>query len=106
MTRDEPTIVPTQIGWIIVGFVLLFGFCARAATYKSPLLDHHAWRQSDTASIARNFYRDRLNVLYPQIDQRGSQEFGYVETGLELFAFIVALLAKLVGFTPRDRTPS
>ena len=80
--------------------MLLFGFCARAATYKSPLLDHHAWRQADTASIARNFYRDRLNILYPQIDQRGSQELGYVETGLELFAFVVALLAKLVGFTP------
>jgi hypothetical protein len=37
----------------------MFGFCARAATCKSPLLDHHAWRQADTASIARNFYRER-----------------------------------------------
>jgi hypothetical protein len=81
-------------------FVLLFGFCARAATYKSPLLDHHAWRQADTASISRNFVRERFNILYPQVDARGAREAGYVETGLEAFAFVVALVAKAAGFTP------
>jgi hypothetical protein len=83
---------------ILLFYIVLFGFFARAATYKAPLLDHHAWRQADTASIARNFYRERLNVLYPQIDQRGALETGYVETGLELFAFAVALIAKAAGF--------
>jgi hypothetical protein len=87
---------------VILSFVLLFGFCGRAATYKSPLLDHHAWRQADTASIARNFYRERLNILYPQIDQRGSRLTGEVETGLELFAFSVAVIAKAVGFHPES----
>lgn len=88
----------TQATRVILGFVLLFGFCARAATYKSPLLDHHAWRQADTASISRNFYRERFNVLYPQVDERGAQPVGYVETGLELFAFLVAALAQITGF--------
>jgi len=84
----------------LLGFVLLFGFCARAATYKSPLLDHHAWRQADTASISRNFYRERLNLFYPQVDQRGSRQTGYVETGLELFAFVVAIASHAGGFRP------
>jgi hypothetical protein len=79
-------------------FIVLFGFFARAATYKAPLLDHHGWRQADTASIARNFYRERLNIFYPQVDQRGAREVGYVETGLELFAFVVALIATATGF--------
>src|ERR1700730_9498591 len=83
---------------VILGFVLLFGFCARASTYKSPLLDHHAWRQADTASISRNFYRERFNILYPQVDERGARPVGYVETGLELFAFLVASIAKVTGF--------
>ena len=82
----------------ILSFVVLFGFFARAATFKSPLLDHHAWRQADTASIARNFYRERFNILYPQIDGRGASATGYVETGLELFAFVVAAIAKAVSF--------
>ncbi len=83
---------------VLVGFILLFGFFARAATYKAPLLDHHAWRQADTASIARNFLNERFNILYPQVDQRGSQANGYVETGLEVFAFVVAAISRVAGF--------
>ena len=37
---------------ILLAFVVLLGFCARGATYKTPLLDHHAWRQADTAAHA------------------------------------------------------
>src|SRR5262245_37957991 len=80
--------------------IILFGFFARAATFKSPLLDHQAWRQADTASIARNFYRERFNILYPQVDQRGAQPTGNVETGLEVFAFTVGAIGKVAGFHP------
>jgi hypothetical protein len=90
--------MPSSHRAILLGFILLGGFCARAATYRAPLLDHHAWRQADTASISRNFYRERLNILYPQVDQRGSQEHGYVATGLELPAFVVALVSVPIGF--------
>jgi hypothetical protein len=83
---------------IALGFILVFGFCARASTYRSPLLDHHAWRQADTAAIARNFYREEFNLLRPQIDWRGARTDGYVETGLELPAFVVAALSRVAGF--------
>jgi 4-amino-4-deoxy-L-arabinose transferase-like glycosyltransferase len=82
----------------LLGLVVLFGLFARAASYKAPLLDHHAWRQADTASIARNFARERFNPLYPQVDWRGARAEGYVETGFEAFAFIVAGVSKLTGF--------
>ena len=85
---------------ILLGFIVLFGFFARASTYKVPILDHHAWRQADTASISRNFFRERFNILYPQIDQRGARSDGYVETGLEVFAFAVAAIARIAGFHP------
>jgi hypothetical protein len=84
-------------GLVLAG-VLLAGFAARMATFRSPLLDHHSWRQADTASIARNYYRERFNPFYPQVDQRGEQEHGHVETGLELLAFVVAAISKPVGF--------
>jgi hypothetical protein len=83
---------------LVLVFVILFGFFARAATYKAPFFDHHGWRQSDTASIARNFHRERFNLFYPQIDQRGARDEGYVETGLELFAFLVAAFSLPFGF--------
>lgn len=79
-------------------WILFVGFLARAQTFREPVFDHHNWRQADTAQIARNFWRERFNPLFPQIDQRGDQEHGYVETGLELYAFAFASVAKLTGF--------
>ncbi len=77
--------------------ILLFGFCARAITYRAPLLDHHAWRQADTAAISRNFFTESFNPLYPQVDWRGGRARGDVETGFEAVAFIVAIVAKATG---------
>lgn len=72
---------------------------ARAATVKSPVFDFHSWRQADTASIARNFVREDFSPLHPQVDFRGDQAVGFVETGFELHAFLAATLAKVVGFS-------
>ncbi len=84
--------------------IVSLGFIARAATAGAPLFDHHSWRQADTAAIARNFATSRLNPLYPQIDNRGARPVGYVATGLELHAFLVALVAQVTGFaTPIGR---
>jgi len=83
---------------LMVFWILLFGFCARAQTFRTPLFDHHNWRQADTAQIARNFWRERFNPFFPQVDQRGAQAHGYVETGFELYAFAMAAVARVAGF--------
>lgn len=80
--------------------VILLGLLARAATFRTPLFDFHSWRQADTAAIARNFVEERFNPLYPQVDQRGARAHGYVATGLELYAFVVAAIARVIGFSP------
>jgi hypothetical protein len=41
--------------------------------------------------------RARFNVFYPHMDARGGREVGYVETGLELLDYLVALLWKVTG---------
>ena len=84
----------------VLALILTFGFCVRAATFQSPILDQHAWRQADTAAISRAFAQERYNILYPQVEWRGAADTGYVETGLELHAFLVASVAKLSGFKP------
>lgn len=62
----------------------------------SPFLDYHAWRQADTAAIARNFYHNGFNILYPQIDWGGAGP-GYVETEFQLVPFLTAVLYQLFG---------
>lgn len=79
--------------------VLTAGLMSRAVSTHLPLFDFHSWRQADTAAMARNFLEERFNPLYPQVDFRGARAEGYVETGLEVHAFIVAGLAKVVGFS-------
>ena len=83
-----------------VALIIVLGFAIRAVTFKAPLLDHHAWRQADTAAISRNFAREDLNPLHPQVDWRGGMESGRVATGFELFAYLVALLSLAGGFQP------
>ena len=87
------------LGRCVLFAAIALGLMARVATFQSPLFDLHAWRQADTAAIARNFVTERFDPLYPQIDYRGNQRDGYVETGLELYAFTVAAIARVVGFS-------
>ncbi|RKY58324.1 MAG: dolichyl-phosphate-mannose--protein mannosyltransferase, partial [Candidatus Latescibacterota bacterium] len=63
---------------------------------SQPLVDAQNWRQADTAAIARNFYEEGMNPLYPRIDWRGRTE-GYVESEFPLFSWLVALFYKLSG---------
>ena len=58
--------------------VLLTAIIPRLPYVPVPIVGWHAWRQADTAAIARNFYRDGMNLLYPAIDWSGAGP-GYVE---------------------------
>lgn len=89
----------TALVRIALAAAIFLGFLTRAATFQTPLFDFHAWRQADTATIARNFVRDRFNPLAPEIDARGSRKDGSVETGLELMAVLAALAGRVVGFS-------
>ena len=95
----EPSLDTRTLRRTVLGAVVAFGLMARVLTFQAPLFDLHAWRQADTATVARNFAVERFNPLYPQVDYRGSQPDGYVETGLELYAFIVAGIARVLGFS-------
>jgi 4-amino-4-deoxy-L-arabinose transferase-like glycosyltransferase len=48
------------------------------------------WRQSDTATIARNFARNGMNIFFPQINWGGSGP-GYVETEFPLMPWLTAV---------------
>ena len=100
MTAPTPEVRFTYSTGGVIALILAFGFCVRAATFQIPLLDQAAWRQADTAAIARAFAEERYNILYPQVEWRGAASTGYVETGLELHAFLVASIARLTTFKP------
>ncbi len=61
-----------------------------------PLLGHHAWRQGDTAAIARNFASDGMRFFYPAVDWGGPGP-NYCETELPLYSYAAAALYRAFG---------
>lgn len=56
---------------LLLGLILLLGLSLRLYHVTSPYLDHHSWRQTDTAAIARNFSKHGFNILKPEVDWAG-----------------------------------
>lgn len=77
--------------------ILLFSFAVKLISIGSPIFGFYAWRQSDTASIAKNFYETGNSIIYPQIEWRGTTE-GYVESEFHLFPYIVSKFYSVFGF--------
>jgi 4-amino-4-deoxy-L-arabinose transferase-like glycosyltransferase len=75
--------------------ILLLGIALRLFSITTPLLDAHGWRQIDTAAMARYFYQDSLNPLFPQVNWGGPR--GYVESEFPLVPWIAAVLYHVLG---------
>ncbi|MCG8458053.1 MAG: glycosyltransferase family 39 protein, partial [Holophagales bacterium] len=82
----------------------LWGLLALALLVRLPWLtaeldDLDSWRQTDTATIARNFLEEP-RLLWPRIDW-GAPEPGYVEAELQLYPYGTHLLYRAFGEDPR-----
>jgi hypothetical protein len=63
-------------------FLLLFvisvvALAVRLYKFDAPLGDWHSWRQADTASVARNFQRDGIDLLHPRYDDVSNIQSGF-----------------------------
>ena len=61
-----------------------------------PYIDHWSWRQSDVATIARNFSEGGFRFAYPQIDWAGDAA-GYVGTEFPILPLVAAICYKFAG---------
>lgn len=77
-------------------YITLFSILIRLYNITFPVIGWQAWRQADTASIARNFSIEESNILYPRVDWRGDTE-GYAETEFQIYPFLVSCLYDLFG---------
>ena len=70
--------------------ILAVGFAFRMWGLFNPLLDFHAWRQTLTAMVARNFFRDGMNIFAPRLDDLHP----YFEFEFQVFPYLVAIKYK------------
>jgi 4-amino-4-deoxy-L-arabinose transferase-like glycosyltransferase len=80
----------------IVFIVCFLAVAARLIFINQPYVDHWSWRQSDVATIARNFLQNGFRFGYPQIDWAGNAP-GYVGTEFPILPFIAAVCYKFAG---------
>ena len=75
--------------------ILAFGAALRFFHLTAPFVDAHAWRQLDTAAMARNFYEGSFLPFDPRVDWGG--RYGYLEAECPLIPALIALLYKVTG---------
>jgi Dolichyl-phosphate-mannose-protein mannosyltransferase len=79
-----------------MGAILLLALALRLKGIHNPILDHPAWRQGDTASIAKNFATLQYNIFYPQTNYNGPPP-NYVELELQVLPIMAATFYKAFG---------
>ncbi|MEC7842529.1 MAG: glycosyltransferase family 39 protein [Candidatus Latescibacterota bacterium] len=92
-----PDLAPRRDLWLWL--TLALGLSVRLIGLDEPLIDHQAWRQTDTAAIARNYYEEGFDLFHPRVDWRGATA-GYVETNFPLYPFLVACVYAILGGAP------
>lgn len=89
----------------MLSLILLLTFILRLYKIDNPIADWHSWRQADTASVARIYFDEGINLLYPRyydISTTQSKIFnphGYRFVEFPIYNALVAILTKTGYFT-------
>ena len=75
--------------------LFLLGAAVRTILLPRPV-DQPSSRECDLAGIARNYYREGMNLFYPRIDWRGNSP-GYGEMESPIYPWIMAALYQVFG---------
>lgn len=94
--RPSGTGLPVWLRLLPIGVVVLVSGVVAATGHVTRPVWSHDWRESDVASIARNFDREGMNPLYPRVDWRGTGP-GYAEMELPVLSWSMAVLERSFG---------
>ncbi|MDH5533869.1 MAG: glycosyltransferase family 39 protein [Candidatus Pacebacteria bacterium] len=88
---------------ILLIIIILLTFFTRMYRINNPIADWHSWRQSDTASVTREYVKHGVDILRPHYQDISDLQSG--QDNLEgwrmvEFPFINAGIAALIRFMP------
>jgi hypothetical protein len=99
VTDESPDATLPYERWLVLA-VLILSVALRLHHVGKPLSDHHSWRQTQTAMIAANLYRDGFNLWSPRVDFYCTEvcsESGLLVLEFPLYNALVAVLYKVFG---------
>lgn len=97
MQRDPPR--GAVVDWLVAAVVLAVVALSVTRAFGPLTYDIDIWRQTDTATFARNYAEHGMQLFYPQIDWGGPGP-GYVESELPIMPWLAAGLYLLFGEHP------
>lgn len=78
--------------WIIIALAALF----RLINIHMPLLEGSATRQIYSAMVAKHFYEEDMNILYPSIPIKGNEPF-YQALEIQFIPYLAAISYKITN---------
>jgi hypothetical protein len=94
--KDPPAHPRDLLGRLVVGVLVAVTVLSVIRCFGPLSYPGDIWRQADTATIARNFARNGMDLFFPQIDWGGAGP-GYVETELPLMPWLTGALYLVFG---------
>lgn len=93
-------------GYLFLFFILILGFVLRLYKIENPIADWHSWRQADTASVAKIYLEEGIDLFRPRYHDISSIQTGYENTSgwrfveFPIFNAAHALLARIFPMVP------
>ena len=90
-----------KLDYFILSTILIIAFIFRLYQINTPLADLHSWRQADTASVARNYVKNGIDLFHPVYDDLSNVQSGidnpngYRMVEFPIYNAIVAILYKI-----------
>jgi len=80
----------------ILFLIVVLAVILRLYRINAPLLDHHSYRQTHDAMVARNLFREKFNIFHPKYDD-GGPTWRRAGGEFPLFPLLVALGYRVFG---------
>ena len=84
--------------WHLLIVLMSIQVLTHVAYLKLPAVGNHVWRQCNTLAVARNYYQEDMNILYPRIDKRYHTN-GITGPQFTSYDYTLALVYKAFGFS-------
>ncbi len=84
--------------WHFAFVLILVQVISHFAYLKLPAVGNHVWRQCNTLAVARNYYQEDMDILYPRIDKRYHSN-GITGPQFTSYDYTLALVYKAFGFS-------
>jgi 4-amino-4-deoxy-L-arabinose transferase-like glycosyltransferase len=94
-----PALAERRLRAALIVLLLLITILPRCVRLNDPFLDYLSHRQTDNATLARNYFEKNPNILWPEVNWYADRP-NYIESTFTLMPWLTSLGYRAVGEQP------